>query len=42
MAAGRRERISTALNSLRRKGMVEYTARGHLLLNMDALEKHSA
>jgi CRP-like cAMP-binding protein len=41
MAAARRERISTALNALRRKGMVEYTARGHLVLNMEALAKGS-
>jgi CRP-like cAMP-binding protein len=42
MAAARRERISTALNSLRRQGLVHYSARGHLLLNVNALESHSA
>jgi CRP-like cAMP-binding protein len=41
MVGARRERISTALNALRRQGMVEYTGRGHLVLNMDALEKLS-
>lgn len=38
MVGARRERISTALNSLRRQGMVHYSTRGHLLLNMTALE----
>jgi len=42
MAAARRERISTALNSLRRQGMVHYSARGHLVLNVNALESHAA
>jgi CRP-like cAMP-binding protein len=42
MAAARRERISTALNSLRRRGMVQYSTRGHLLLDVSALEVHSA
>jgi CRP-like cAMP-binding protein len=41
MVAARRERISTALNSLRRQGMVHYSARGHLLLNVSALESRS-
>jgi len=40
MVAARRERISTALNSLRRQGMVHYSARGHLVLNVSALERH--
>jgi len=38
MVAARRERISTALNSLRRQGMVHYSARGHLVLNVSGLE----
>jgi hypothetical protein len=41
MAAARRERISTALNSLRRQGLVQYSIRGHLALNVTALESHS-
>jgi CRP/FNR family cyclic AMP-dependent transcriptional regulator len=39
MVGARRERISTALNALRRRGIVEYSARGHLVLNPEALEK---
>ena len=42
MVAARRERISTALNSLRRRGMVHYWARGHLMLDMASLEGHLA
>lgn len=42
MVAARRERVSTALNSLRRQGMVHYSARGHLVLNVGALESHCA
>ncbi len=38
MAGARRERISTALNSLRRRGIVQYSARGHMVLDMNALE----
>jgi CRP-like cAMP-binding protein len=41
MAAARRERISTALNSLRRRGMLQYSTGGHLLLDVGALEAHS-
>ena len=40
MVVARRERISTALNSLRRHGTVQYSSRGHLLLDMPALESH--
>ena len=39
MAASRRERVSTGLNFLRRQGMVQYTNRGHLQLDVSALEK---
>jgi CRP-like cAMP-binding protein len=39
MAAARRER---SLNSLRRRGMVQYSARGHMLLDVGALEFYSA
>jgi CRP/FNR family cyclic AMP-dependent transcriptional regulator len=42
MAGARRERVSTALNSLRRRGMVQYSARGHLILDVSALESHPA
>ena len=42
MAGARRERISTALNSLRRRGIVQYSARGHMLIDTDALEPRSA
>ena len=38
MVVARRERVSTALNSLRRRGVVRYTSRGHLLLDVRALE----
>jgi CRP/FNR family transcriptional regulator, cyclic AMP receptor protein len=38
MVAARRERVSTALNCLRRQGMVHYTNRGHLALNIGAIE----
>jgi len=40
MAAARRERISTALNSLRRQGLVQYSMRGNLVLNVSALESY--
>jgi CRP-like cAMP-binding protein len=33
MAAARRERISTALNFLRREGAVQYTVHGHLMID---------
>jgi CRP-like cAMP-binding protein len=42
MVVARRERVSTALNSLRRRGIVRYSARGHLLLDVRALERHSS
>jgi len=38
MVVARRERVSTALNSLRRHGIAQYSPRGHLLLDMRALE----
>ena len=38
MVGARRERVSTALSSLRRSGLVQYTRRGHLLLDIRALE----
>jgi len=42
MAAARRERVSTALNCLRRRGMVQYSTRGLMMLDVGALEAHSA
>jgi len=39
MVGARRERVSTALNSLRRGGLVRYSRRGRLLLDVRALEK---
>lgn len=42
MVAVRRERVSTALNSLRRRGIIQYSRRGHLLLDVGALEKRAA
>jgi len=42
MAGARRERVSTALNSLRRRGMVQYSARGHMMLDIAALGSHPA
>jgi CRP-like cAMP-binding protein len=42
MVAARRERISTALNSLRRRGMVKYSTRGRLVLDVNALEIYVA
>ncbi len=41
MVAARRERVSTALNLFRRRGMVEYSERGHLLVDVAALESHT-
>lgn len=40
MVIARRERVSTALNSLRRRGIVQYSRRGHLLLDMRALGRY--
>ncbi len=40
MVVARRERISTALNALRRRGTLQYSSQGHLLLDMSALENH--
>lgn len=38
MVVASRERISTALNALRRGGVVSYSGNGHLLLDLDALD----
>ncbi|HEX5509553.1 MAG TPA: Crp/Fnr family transcriptional regulator [Pseudolabrys sp.] len=42
MVAARRERVSTGLNFLRRRGMVQYTNRGHLLIHVSELENLAA
>ena len=42
MVVARRERVSTALNAMRREGAVHYSAGGHLLLDLDALDRHVA
>lgn len=42
MVVARRERVSTALNFLRRKKLIRYTNHGHLVLNVTALESYSA
>jgi CRP/FNR family transcriptional regulator, cyclic AMP receptor protein len=42
MVVARRERVSTALNSLRRRGIVQYSARGFLLIDTSALESYNS
>jgi CRP-like cAMP-binding protein len=42
MVVARRERISTALTFLRRQGIVQYTARRHLLIDLAKLESLSS
>jgi len=42
MVAARRERVSTGLNFLRRKGLVHYSNHGHLMLQVKALEDYSS
>jgi CRP/FNR family transcriptional regulator, cyclic AMP receptor protein len=37
MVGARRERVSTTLNALRRRGLLDYSSRGHLVLHVDAL-----
>src|SRR5256714_1078211 len=39
MVGARRERVSTTLNVLRRRGLVDYSSRGHLVLHMAALRE---
>jgi CRP-like cAMP-binding protein len=39
MVVARRERVSTALNKLRREGIVHYSPRGHLRLDADKMER---
>lgn len=40
MVAVRRERVSTALNSLRRQGAIHYSRAGRLVLNLEALKTY--
>jgi CRP/FNR family transcriptional regulator, cyclic AMP receptor protein len=40
MVAARRERISTALNFLRRKGAIHYTSPGRIVLNIPSLKTY--
>ncbi|HVS87175.1 MAG TPA: Crp/Fnr family transcriptional regulator [Candidatus Acidoferrum sp.] len=40
MVAVRRERISTAMNFLRDRGLVDYSRHGHLVLDLKALENY--
>jgi CRP-like cAMP-binding protein len=42
MVVARRERVSTALNALRRRGIIQYSPRGHLLIDMRALESYGS
>jgi CRP/FNR family cyclic AMP-dependent transcriptional regulator len=37
MVGARRERVCTILNSLRRRGLVDYSSRGHLILHITPL-----
>jgi CRP/FNR family transcriptional regulator, cyclic AMP receptor protein len=39
MVGARRERVSTTLNVLRRRGLVDYSSRGHLVLHVAALRE---
>jgi CRP/FNR family transcriptional regulator, cyclic AMP receptor protein len=41
MVAARRERVSTAMNFLRNRGMVDYSHRGYLVLDLKALQGYS-
>jgi CRP-like cAMP-binding protein len=41
MVLARRERVSTAMNFLRNRGMVDYSHRGYLVLNLRALQNYA-
>jgi CRP/FNR family cyclic AMP-dependent transcriptional regulator len=41
MVAARRERVSTALNLLRRLGAIQYSNHGRLVLNIEILKTHA-
>ena len=40
MVVARRERVSTAINFLRNRGMVDYSHRGYLVLDLKALQNY--
>jgi CRP-like cAMP-binding protein len=42
MVAARRERVSTALNLLRRQGAVQYSNHGRLVLSLEILKRHAS
>jgi CRP-like cAMP-binding protein len=42
MVMARRERVSTALNALRRRGIAQYSPRGHLIVDLRALDAFAA
>ena len=42
MVVARRERVSTALNALRRCGIAQYSPRGHLVVDLHALDAYEA
>ena len=41
MVVARRERVSTAMNFLRNRGMVDYSHRGYLVLDLKALQNYA-
>jgi CRP-like cAMP-binding protein len=41
MVIARRERVSTAMNFLRNRGMVDYSHRGYLVLDLKALQNYA-
>ena len=41
MVVARRERVSTAMNFLRTRGMVDYSHRGYLVLDLKALQNYA-
>jgi len=41
MVVARRERVSTALNFLRHRGLVDYSHRGYLVLDLQALQNYA-
>jgi CRP/FNR family cyclic AMP-dependent transcriptional regulator len=41
MVVARRERVSTAMNFLRNRGMVDYSHRGYLVLDVKALQNYA-
>jgi CRP/FNR family transcriptional regulator, cyclic AMP receptor protein len=40
MVLARRERVSTAMNFLRNRGMLDYSHHGHLILDLKALQNY--